>query len=114
MGCVILVKAGDAPVPPSGGRWLDLESVAIVNEGHRFGRLEIPSAGKFYHVAITDRDRDSLDMQAYLEPVMAGEDMIKRRRLSLNPAAPITLDLKSGGTASWDFNTLQSVTVSYT
>ena len=109
----MLVKAGDAPVPPSGGRWLDLETVVLVKEDHQFGRLEIPSAGKFYHVTITDRDLDSPDMQAYMEEVMDGEELIKRRRLSLNPAAPVTLDLKSEGTAVWTFSVLQSATVSY-
>jgi hypothetical protein len=114
MPCIMMIKKGDAPVPNSGGKWLDFQTVAIVDDTHVFGSLE--SAGdRFYHLTVSDRTKSDVDMQAYLEPKYQQDNpanpMTYRRKLQINPAATIAVTMDGAGSAVADFATLQAATV---
>lgn len=51
---------GDAP-----GRWKSGQIVQAFDDNHVFGTKELPEAGNFYHVAITDKTLEQV--QSYLE-----------------------------------------------
>jgi hypothetical protein len=120
MPCLMLVKAGDAPVLPSGGRWLDMEVVTVVDVGHVLGSGELTpqNGGGFYHVTVTDRVKDDPAILQYLEPVYDNTDpqnpvMLKRRNLYLDPANPVIVpmeDPQGTGAIAIDFITLVSAT----
>ena len=52
---ILIVKQSDNPVAAGPARWLKGEIVGAVEDGHTFGSAEIPSAGNFYHITVTDR-----------------------------------------------------------
>jgi hypothetical protein len=120
MPCLMLVKAGDSPVPPSGGRWLNMEVVAVVDVGQPLGNGEFTpqNGGGFYHVTVSDRDKEDLAILQYLEPVWDNTDpenpvMLKRRNLYLDPSNPIILpmeDPQGDGSIEVTFTTLVSAT----
>jgi hypothetical protein len=62
---ILLVKVADAPVPDSPNKWRAGEIVAAFEDGHVFGNKEIPSAGNFYHVTVTNRTK--AQVEAYIE-----------------------------------------------
>ena len=47
------------------GLWRQGEIVNAVDDGHLFGSQELPSAGNFYHITITDRTLEQV--QSYLQ-----------------------------------------------
>lgn len=62
---ILLVKVNTNNIPDSPGRWLAGQVVAAVSDEHEFGSAEVPSAGNFYHVSVTDKTLE--EVQAYLE-----------------------------------------------
>lgn len=62
---ILLIKVNTNNVPDSAARWKAGEVVAAVDDAHVFGSAEIPEAGNFYHVAITDRTLEQV--QDYLQ-----------------------------------------------
>ncbi len=52
---ILLVKVNTNNVPDSPGRWKAGEVVIAFADNHDFGLAEVPAAGNFYHVAITDK-----------------------------------------------------------
>lgn len=62
---ILLVKVSTNNVPDTPGRWRAGEVVAAVSDGHEFGTAEVPSAGNFYHVAVTDKTLE--EVQEYLQ-----------------------------------------------
>lgn len=64
---IILVKTADNPVPDSPGKWRAGEVVTVVPDNHQFGSQEVPSAGKFYHIKVTDKTLEEVReyMQAW-------------------------------------------------
>jgi hypothetical protein len=50
----LLVKVTSNNVTQSPGRWLAGEIVQAFADGHEFGSAEVPEAGNFYHVNITN------------------------------------------------------------
>ena len=118
MPTIMLVKAEDAPVPDGPGKWLQFETVTLVNHDHRFGKLEIPEAGKFFHILVLDRTKDDEDMREYLEPVEDTSDpenpvMLKRRRLSIDPEAAIATRVKAERSLTINFAELKAATISH-
>lgn len=119
MSVLLLVKGLDSPVPPSPGRWLGGEVVAVteVSANLSFREANPPQdGGGFFQVVVGDRDPDSQDILEYLLPYMQdnGTDeptMLKRRVLQLSPSARVQL-VSGTGRANWAFATLQSATVS--
>lgn len=122
MPCLLLVKAGDAPVPPSGGRWLNFETVAVVEVDHELGLLEQTpqNGGGFYHVTVTDRPTQHPEIQQYIESVWDKTDpdnwvMLKRRNLYLDPNNPVINPLEDPqgtGAVTVTYATLESATES--
>lgn len=114
MPCIMIIKKGDAPVPPSGGQWLDFQTVAIVDDTHVFGTKEA-AGDNFYHATITDKNKSDVDMQEYLEPRYQQNNpanpMTYRRKLYINPLAPIAVTMDGTGSAVTDFATLASATL---
>jgi len=114
----MLVKAEDAPVPDSPGKWLQFETVALLKHDHRFGRLEVTEAGKFFHVLVEDRNKEDTDMLEYLEPLEDKSDpenpvMLKRRRLSIDPNADIAVTVKTQRSIAINFASLKAATISH-
>lgn len=62
---ILLVKVNTNNVPDSPGRWLAGQVVAAVADDHMFGSAEVPSAGNFYHVSITDKTLE--EVKEYLQ-----------------------------------------------
>lgn len=60
----LLVKVNTNNVPDSPAKWKAGEVVAVVADDHEFGSAEIPSAGNFYHITITDKTLE--EVQAYI------------------------------------------------
>jgi len=52
---ILLVKQNDNAVPDSPGKWRQGEIVGAFPDDHVFGGAEVPAAGNFYHVTVTDR-----------------------------------------------------------
>jgi len=65
MPAILLVKVSTNNVPDSPGRWKAGEIVAAVEKNHSFGSAEIPSAGNFYHVTVTNKTL--AEVQSYLQ-----------------------------------------------
>ena len=65
MPATILSKTADNPVPESPGKWRAGEVVAAVEVGHLFSVNEVPSAGKFHHITVTDKTL--AEVQQYLQ-----------------------------------------------
>ena len=57
---ILLVKVNTNNVPDSPGRWKAGEVVAAVPDNHEFGLAEVPAAGNFYHVAVTDKTMEEV------------------------------------------------------
>ena len=62
---ILLVKVNTNNVPESPGRWKAGQVVAAVDDGHTFGTAEVPAAGNFFHVTITDKTLEQV--QEYLQ-----------------------------------------------
>lgn len=62
---ILLCKTADNHVPDSPGKWRVGEIVAAVADDHQFGAAEVPSAGNFYHVKVTDKTLE--EVQSYLQ-----------------------------------------------
>lgn len=62
---ILLCKTADNPVPESPGKWRAGEIVAAVADDHVFGAQEVPEAGKFYHITVTDKTLEQV--QSYLQ-----------------------------------------------
>ena len=62
---ILMVKVNTSNVPDSPGRWLAGQVVAAVADEHTFGTQEVPSAGNFYHISITDKTLE--EVQEYLQ-----------------------------------------------
>jgi hypothetical protein len=58
---ILLVKVSDSSVEDSPNKWRAGEIVTILEDGHVFGSKEVPSAGNFYHVHVTDRTKAQLE-----------------------------------------------------
>ena len=113
MPCLLLVKANDSPVPDSPGKWLDMQTVAVVDVDHVLGSGEATpqNGGGFYHVTVSDRLKGDADIQQYLEPLEDTTDpenpvLLARRKLYLDPNNPIIQPLE-------DPTGTGAVTVSY-
>ena len=52
---ILLVKVQDNAVPDTPGKWRAGEIVAAFPDTHVFGGAELPEAGKFYHILVTDK-----------------------------------------------------------
>ena len=52
---ILLAKVNTNNVPDSPGRWRAGEVVAAFDDNHEFGTDEVPEAGNFYHIAVTDK-----------------------------------------------------------
>ena len=81
---ILLVKVETSDVPDSPGRWRAGEIVGAYDDAHEFGAKEIPSAGKFYHVAVTDSTLEQV--QTYLQewahdPTTTQVSTVGQRRL---------------------------------
>jgi len=61
----LLIKVNTNNVPDSPGRWKAGEVVAAVEDGHVFGGAEVPEAGNFYHITITNKTL--AELQEYLQ-----------------------------------------------
>lgn len=61
---ILLVKVGSSDVPDGPGRWRSGEIVGAFADSHIFGAQEVPAAGKFYHIGITDRTLEQV--QSYM------------------------------------------------
>ena len=120
MACLLLVKANDSPVPDSPGKWLDMQTVAVVDVDHVLGSGELTpqNGGGFYHVTVSDRLKGDADIQQYLEPLEDTTDpenpvLLARRKLYLDPNNPVIVPLPApGGTGAVEvsYTTLQSAT----
>ena len=53
---ILLAKVNTNAVPDSPGRWKAGEVVSAFDDGHEFGTKEVPEAGNFYHITITDKE----------------------------------------------------------
>ena len=62
---ILLVKVNTSNVPDSPARWRAGEVVAAVADDHEFGNAELPTAGNFYHISITDKTLE--EVKEYLE-----------------------------------------------
>ena len=62
---ILLCKTADNPVPESPGKWRAGEVVAAVADDHQFAAQEVPEAGKFYHITVTDKTL--AEVQEYLQ-----------------------------------------------
>ena len=62
---ILLCKTADNPVPESPGKWRAGEVVAAVADDHQFGAQEVPEAGQFYHITVTDKTLE--EVQEYLQ-----------------------------------------------
>ena len=62
---IMLVKVNTNDVPDSPDRWLAGEIVQTFPDNHGFGTKETPSAGNFYHIAITDKTLE--EVYVYLQ-----------------------------------------------
>jgi len=62
---ILLIKRDDNPVPESPGKWRAGEVVAVVEDGHTFGSEEVPAAGNFLHLQITDKTQ--AEVEAYTQ-----------------------------------------------
>lgn len=62
---ILLCKVSDNPVPESPGKWRAGEIVAAVADDHVFGAQEVPEAGNFYHIKVTDKTL--AEVQSYLQ-----------------------------------------------
>jgi hypothetical protein len=62
---VLLVKQQDNNVPDTPGKWRAGEIVNVFEDGHIFGLKEVPSAGSFYHVHVTDKTK--AQVESYLQ-----------------------------------------------
>ena len=62
---ILLIKVNTNNVPDSSGRWYAGQVVAAVADDHEFGSAEVPSAGNFFHVSITDKTLEQV--QEYLQ-----------------------------------------------
>jgi len=62
---ILLAKVSTNNVPDSPGKWRVGEIVTAVEDGHIFGTQEVPSAGNFYHITITDKTLE--EVQSYLQ-----------------------------------------------
>jgi len=81
---ILLIKVSTSDVPDSPGRWRAGEVVGVFDDSHEFGAKEVPSAGKFYHVAVTDKTL--AQVEEYLtewrhEPVTTQISTVGNRRL---------------------------------
>jgi len=76
---ILLVTAQDRDCPDPAARWTAGTVVCVHEDGHEFGRKELPEAGLFVHVVVADRTPQQC--QKYLEEVRTELDLkIKRRR----------------------------------
>jgi len=62
---ILLVKVASSDVPDAPGRWRSGEVVGVFPDDHVFGGKEVPEAGKFYHVGVTDRTLEQV--QNYMD-----------------------------------------------
>ena len=62
---ILLAKVNTNNVPDSPGRWLAGEIVAAFDDAHTFGSAEVPSAGNFYHITVTDKTL--AEVESYLQ-----------------------------------------------
>jgi hypothetical protein len=62
---ILLSKTYTNAVADSPGRWLIGEIVAAVEDSHEFSEAELPDAGNFHHITITDKTLT--EVQAYLQ-----------------------------------------------
>ena len=51
----LLIKVSDGVHPDPAKRWLALEVVEAFPDGWEFGDMEVPEAGRFYHIHVNDR-----------------------------------------------------------
>lgn len=52
---ILLCKAADSSAPESPAKWRAGEVVTAFSDGHIFGAKELPEAGNFYHITVTDK-----------------------------------------------------------
>lgn len=62
---ILLVKVNTNNVQDTPARWRAGEVVTAVADDHEFGNAEVPAAGNFYHVSITDKTLE--EVQTYLQ-----------------------------------------------
>ena len=62
---IMLAKVNTNNVPDSAGRWRAGEIVQAFTDDHEFGNAEVPEAGNFYHVGVTDMTLE--EVQTYLQ-----------------------------------------------
>jgi len=67
MPAILLVKVADAPVAESPTRWKGGQVVDAFSVDHVFGDPELPAAGKFYHITITNPGIGVDEAREYLE-----------------------------------------------
>ena len=81
---ILLVKIDTNNVPDSPSRWKAGEVVTAVEDGHTFGTAEVPAAGNFYHITVTDKTL--AEVTSYLQqwshdPVTTQVSAVDNRRL---------------------------------
>lgn len=62
---ILLSKTADNNVPESPGKWRAGEIVAAFADDHVFGAKELPEAGHFHHITVTDKTLE--EVQSFLQ-----------------------------------------------
>lgn len=72
MACEVIVIRGDRPGPENPMRWSHGHPVVVRPAGWRWGREELPEAGKFWIIEVPDADVQ--DLQPLLESMDTDEE----------------------------------------
>lgn len=95
---ILLSKTADNPVPDSPGKWRAGEVVAAVADDHVFGAQEVPEAGHFHHITITDKTLE--EVQSYLQAWSHNPTTVQLSAVGNDRVIEVTSDMVAVGGAN--------------